>query len=291
MTLTEKYRPTTFEAVVGQAEAVEWCRGQIGKPRAGSAVFHGPTGTGKTTIAYLYAAALLCENRQASGSACRQCGCCRAFAAGNALNCFIEDCTKLDLPAVAHLVEISRANPLAADYRVFVFDEAQRLSPKGFDSLLTVLERPRRNVFIFMTTDSTKIPETIRHRCADRELALLDTATSVQHLAKVCAAEKIEAEPDALDLLAELAGGHARALLRNLEATIENNTVTASAVRHRFKLDFCDRLTAFLRASLNNDPAKAIAILEAWQDHPARKREFIHAAIVDLYRRDILRLR
>lgn len=291
MTLSEKYRPTTFEEVLGQAKTVSWCLAQLGKPAAGSVVMHGPKGTGKTTLARLYAAALLCENRPASRSPCWRCSACQDFAAGNPLNCVSLNSPTLDVAAVASFVELSRSNPMGADHRVFLFDEAHGLPRKGFESLLTVLERPRRNVFIFLTTEIAKIPLTIRDRCSDHQLDLINPATAVRHLADICTQEQMQAEPEALDLIAELAGGHVRELVKLLEDATENSAVTADGVRRRFGLDFCDRLTAFLQAELDNGAGDAIAVLDAWQDTPAQKRELIHAGIVDLYRRDVLKLR
>lgn len=291
MTLSEKYRPTTFEAVLGQAKTVNWCLAQLDKPVAGSVVMHGPKGTGKTTLARLYAAALLCEDRPASGSPCWRCSSCKDFAAGNPLNCLSLNSPKLDAPAVADLIDLSRSNPMGADHRVFLFDEAHGLPRKGFESLLTVLERPRRNVFIFLTTEIAKIPLTIRDRCSDHQLDLISPATAVRHLAGICDQERMQAEPEALNLIAELAGGHVRALVKLLEDATENGAVTVDGVRRRFGLDFCDRLTAFLQAELDNSIGEAIAVLDDWQDTPAQKRELIHAGIVDLYRRDVLKLR
>lgn len=290
MSLSERHRPKIFEDVRGQPTTVAWCMEQAKQVPARSAIFCGGSGTGKTTIGRIFASSLLCEDRRPSGSPCLQCEACKAFTDGNPLNFQSFNCADMDTPAVSEVVQTMRANPIGADHRVFIFDEAHGLSQKGFDVLLTALERPRANVFIFLTTAREKIPKPIQDRCSVHELSMIDAPTAIRYLWSVCAAEGIEAEPEALDLIASIADGSARALLETLEAAVVDARVTVSYARKRFKLDFSEVVAAILVSALRGDLQQAIAALTNWPEMPSRKRELLHDCLVDVYC-DVLGLR
>jgi DNA polymerase-3 subunit gamma/tau len=202
---------------------------------------------------------------------------------GNPLNFQSFNCASLDSDGVSDIVKMMRANPIAADHRVFLFDEAHALSPKSFDILLTALEEPRANVFIFATTEGERIPKQVRDRCSVHELSMIDAPSAIRHLWSVCQAERIEAEPEALDLIAALAQGSARAMIEMLEAAVISDRVTADFARRRFKLDYSETVATILVLTLRGELGEAISKLNNWAEMPGRKRKLLHDCLVDIY--------
>lgn len=291
MGLAEKYRPRTFEAVVGQDAAVARCISLL-KGQPGSIVLAGPTGTGKTSLAAVFAAALLCDARGPSPSPCAKCESCRAIQKGAGTMSYEEhNCARLDAAGIENIVERTRSHPIGSNHRVVLLDEAHQLTPKSAEKLLTVMERRPWNIFLFATTKVAKLPQALRNRCSEIELALVDAATATTYLAQVCEWETISAEHKALELIAYQAEGHLRPLLQYLEDCTENGAVMAADVRRLFRLDFCDDLAAILKASLAGDIDEAQQFLDRLHGDPAHRRNLVHGALVEIYWRDKLRLR
>ena len=229
--LYRKYRPQTFEEVVGQTHIERTLKNAIEADKVSHAyLFCGPRGTGKTTTARLLAKALLCEHGPTS-SPDGTCAQCQAIAEGTH-----PDVNELDAASrtgVDNVREeiINRVQfaPTQGRYKIYIIDEVHMLSTAAFNALLKTLEEPPEHVvFILCTTDPQKIPETIHSRCQRFDFHRLTNEEIIERLAAVCDAEGIEYENDALDLVAHRAQGGMRDALTTLEqlAAFGNGNVT-----------------------------------------------------------------
>lgn len=290
MDLVEKYRPTTFEAVIGQSDAIMTCRALVREgPR--SLVLGGPSGTGKTAISRVYAAAIQCEEVLAAASPCGSCESCEAVLGGTGTMGFrVWNSADLDNEAVDEIVGQTRSRGFF-DHRVLFFDEAHQLRPKSVDMLLTVITDRPWNIFIFASSEAHELPRTLRSRCRELQLRPVDAPTAVAHLRKICDEESILAQPAALELIAHQADGSVRLLLEHLESCVANNAVSMQVARRRFGLEVYDRLSAMLLACIDDDLASARQQLDELAGDPPERRKQIHDALVAIFEHDILQLR
>ncbi len=229
--LYRKYRPQTFEDVVGQAHIERTLKNAIESDKVSHAyLFCGPRGTGKTTTARLLAKALLCEHgpTPSPDGTCEQC-----LAIADGTHPDVNEMDAASRTGVENVREeiISRVQfaPTQGRYKVYIIDEVHMLSPAAFNALLKTLEEPPSHVvFILCTTDPQKVPETIHSRCQRFDFHRLSNEEIVSRLGAVCMAEGIEFEGDALDLVAHRAQGGMRDALTALEqlAAFGNGTVT-----------------------------------------------------------------
>ena len=221
--LYRKYRPQTFEDVVGQTHIERTLKNAIESDKVSHAyLFCGPRGTGKTTTARLLAKALLCEHgpTPSPDGTCEQ---CLAIAEGNH-----PDVNELDAASrtgVENVREeiIGRVQyaPTRGRYKIYIIDEVHMLSTAAFNALLKTLEEPPSHVvFVLCTTDPQKVPETIHSRCQRFDFHRLSNDEIVSRLGAVCMAEGVEFEGDALDLAAHRAQGGMRDALTTLEQLI-----------------------------------------------------------------------
>lgn len=221
--LYRKYRPQTFEDVVGQTHIERTLKNAIESDKVSHAyLFCGPRGTGKTTTARLLAKALLCEHgpTPSPDGTCEQ---CLAIAEGNH-----PDVNELDAASrtgVENVREeiIGRVQyaPTRGRYKIYIIDEVHMLSTAAFNALLKTLEEPPSHVvFVLCTTDPQKVPETIHSRCQRFDFHRLSNDEIVSRLGAVCVAEGVEFEGDALDLAAHRAQGGMRDALTTLEQLI-----------------------------------------------------------------------
>src|SRR4051812_20994968 len=191
MRLPEKYRPRTFEQVLGQDLAVQWCLTQIARKAGQSVLFYGPSGSGKTSLAQTYAKALNCDNLNGNGSPCGVCQHCESFDEKNSFFALeLNGAEKGGIDSIKDLLKRTRVGTPAGKWRVFVVHEAHDVSPKSWSAMLRELESPRlRTLFIFTTTELEKVPQTVTSRIATLELKPLDAATGLAHLRLICQAE------------------------------------------------------------------------------------------------------
>lgn len=220
--IARKYRPQTFDDVVGQEAVTGTLKNAILHNRvAHGYIFSGARGVGKTTTARILAKALNC----AQGSTITPdgtCDSCRDITAGNSVDVIeIDAASNRGIDEIRELRETARYLPARDRYKIFIIDEAHMLTTEAFNALLKTLEEPPpRCLFILATTEAHKLPTTIQSRCQHFAFRLLDYSEVVARLKQVCAAENVEADEGSLAALAEAAAGSLRDALSMLDQVI-----------------------------------------------------------------------
>lgn len=218
-----KYRPMTFDDVVGQEHVVRTLRHAIESGRIANAyLFIGPRGIGKTTLSRIFAKALNCKSPKGV-EPCGECENCREIAAGRSI-----DVTELDAASnnsvadvKSTIVETVQYPPTGSKYKIFIVDECHMLSTQAWNALLKTLEEPPPFVkFIFATTEGDKVIDTIVSRCQRFDLRRIQTNDIVSRLESICATEGIDAERDALLAIARGAEGGMRDALSTLDQLV-----------------------------------------------------------------------
>ena len=220
--LYRKWRPDSFDAVKGQDAIVRTLRNQIIYDRIGHAyLFCGTRGTGKTSIAKLFARAVNCQNPK-DGNPCGSCPSCRAIREQTSLDVReIDAASNNGVDYVRELREEVRYSPVMGRYRVYIIDEVHMLSTGAFNALLKTLEEPPSYViFILATTEKHKVPVTILSRCQQYDFKRISTDTITAHLVNLMKKEGIEAEEKALRYIARAADGSMRDALSLLDQCI-----------------------------------------------------------------------
>ena len=208
-----KYRPATFDTVVGQRAVTTTLRNAISTGRLAHAyLFCGPRGVGKTTCARIFAKTINCLNPTPEGEACDQCESCVAFREQRSYNIHeLDAASNNSVDDIRQLVEQVRIPPQIGHYKVYIIDEVHMLSASAFNAFLKTLEEPPRHaIFILATTEKHKILPTILSRCQIYDFARIGVDDTVAHLAYVAAKEGITAEPEALGVIALKADGGMR---------------------------------------------------------------------------------
>ena len=212
LALYRKYRPRTFEDVRGREVIVRTLRNQIISGRiAHSYLFCGTRGTGKTTIAKIFAKAVNCENPK-DGSPCGECPSCLAIGADASLNVVEMDAASNNgVDDIRGIIDQVAYSPTQGKYRVYIIDEVHMLSTAAFNALLKTLEEPPSYaIFILATTEPNKLPVTILSRCQRYDFGRLSTDTIEGRLREVAQAEELSAEDKALRYIASAADGSMR---------------------------------------------------------------------------------
>ena len=212
LALYRKYRPRTFEDVRGRGVIVRTLKNQITSERiAHSYLFCGTRGTGKTTIAKIFAKAVNCEDPK-DGSPCCECPSCRAIGADASLNVVEMDAASNNgVDDIRNIIDQVSYSPTQGRYRVYIIDEAHMLSQQAFNALLKTLEEPPSYaIFILATTEPNKLPITILSRCQRYDFGRLSTETIEGRLREVAQAENLQAEEKALRYIASAADGSMR---------------------------------------------------------------------------------
>ena len=266
LALPLKYRPMTFDDVVGQEHVVRTLRHAIEANRIANAyLFIGPRGIGKTTLSRIFAKALNCTSPKGV-EPCGECDNCREIAAGRSI-----DVTELDAAShnkvedVKPIIEAVQFKPTSSKYKIFIVDECHMLSNAAWNALLKTLEEPPPYVrFIFATTEGDKVLATIISRCQRFDLRRIQTNDIVARLKSVCEKEKINAEEDALLAIARGAEGGMRDALSSLDQLIsfKGDTVTEEDALGVFGLVSRSALEGLAGAILKGDVAGILSAIE-----------------------------
>ena len=208
-----KYRPSTFESVVGQRALTTTLKNAIATQKLAHAyLFCGPRGVGKTTCARIFAKTINCMTPTADGEACNQCESCVAFNEQRSYNIHeLDAASNNSVDDIRQLVEQVRIPPQIGKYKVYIIDEVHMLSASAFNAFLKTLEEPPRHaIFILATTEKHKILPTILSRCQIYDFNRISVEDTVNHLSYVASEEGITAEPEALNVIAMKADGGMR---------------------------------------------------------------------------------
>ena len=208
-----KYRPMTFDSVVGQMALTTTLKNAVKSGKLAHAyLFCGPRGVGKTTCARIFAKAINCEHPTADGEACNECESCKAFNEQRSLNIFeLDAASNNSVDNIKTLMEQTRIPPQTGRYKVFIIDEVHMLSTSAFNAFLKTLEEPPAHViFILATTEKHKILPTILSRCQIYDFERMTVPNIVNHLKMVAQKEGIKYEEEALNVIAEKADGGMR---------------------------------------------------------------------------------
>ena len=200
-----KYRPSTFETVVGQNHITGTLKNAIKNNQLAQAfLFCGPRGVGKTTCARILAKTINCFNIGADQEACGVCESCISFQTGHSFNFHeLDAASNNSVDDIRNLVDQVRFPPQSGKYKVYIIDEVHMLSPSAFNAFLKTLEEPPSYaIFILATTEKHKIIPTILSRCQIFDFKRISDQDIVKQLQKICDKEGVEAEPSALNVIA-----------------------------------------------------------------------------------------
>ena len=208
-----KYRPMTFDSVVGQSSLTTTLKNAIKSGKLAHAyLFCGPRGVGKTTCARIFAKAINCEHPTPDGDACNECESCKAFQEQRSYNMFeLDAASNNGVEQIKTLMEQTRIPPQVGRYKVFIIDEVHMLSTSAFNAFLKTLEEPPAHViFILATTEKHKILPTIISRCQIYDFERMTVNDIINHLKMVASNENVTYEEEALNVIAEKADGGMR---------------------------------------------------------------------------------
>ena len=239
-----KYRPSTFESVVGQRALTTTLKNAIAtKKLAHAYLFCGPRGVGKTTCARIFAKTINCMAPTADGEACNQCESCVAFNEQRSYNIHeLDAASNNSVDDIRQLVEQVRIPPQIGKYKVYIIDEVHMLSSSAFNAFLKTLEEPPHHaVFILATTEKHKILPTILSRCQIYDFNRISIEDTVNHLMYVASKEHINAEPEALNVIALKADGGMRDALSIFDQVVSftgGNITYKSVIENLNVLDY-----------------------------------------------------
>ena len=212
MELYRKYRPQTFDDVIGQSHITKTLISQVEKDRVGHAyLFTGTRGTGKTTCAKIFARAINCL-APVKGSPCGKCACCKSHVGGGNLDVVEMDAASNNgVENIRDIIEQIKYPPVNGKYKVYIIDEVHMLSPGAFNAFLKTLEEPPAYmVFILATTEVHKLPQTIISRCMRFDFRLVAKDSIAQRVKEVYDEENVKYEQDVIDLIAQAGEGSVR---------------------------------------------------------------------------------
>lgn len=260
-----KYRPQTFEEVIGQEHITRTLQNGISSGRVAQAyLFVGPRGIGKTSTARILAKALNCQEGT-SANPCGQCDACKEIAEGRSLDVLeIDGASNNGVENIRELRENAAYAPARGPYKIYLIDEVHMLSAGAFNALLKTLEEPPEHVkFIFATTEAQKVPATITSRCQRFDLRRIPTESISKHLLHIAQAEKIELEVAAADAIARGAEGGLRDAESMLDQAVAfcGDKITASEVMGVFGFTPRETITSLMDCILAKDAAGGLNIV------------------------------
>ena len=267
--LYRKYRPKTFDDVVGQEHITETLKKQVETGRLSHAyLFIGTRGTGKTTCAKILAKAVNCEH-PVNGNPCNRCAACRGIDDGSILDVVeLDAASNNGVDNVRALRDEAVFSPASVRKRVYIIDEVHMLSNSAFNALLKILEEPPEHLmFILATTELHKVPATILSRCQRHSFKRIPVDTITARLNFVAQQEHLDLQPDAAALLARMADGGMRDALTLLDQCCGNECISTDAVISAIGLAGNLRTAQLLRSVAAGDTAGALEqFRDLWQD-------------------------
>jgi DNA polymerase-3 subunit gamma/tau len=293
--LARKWRPKTFDEVVGQGTVTRTLKNALASGRIGHAfLLSGARGVGKTTSARILAKALNCSKAdKPTAEPCGECASCLEITSGSSLDVQeIDGATHNGVEQVRELRESARYNPARDRFKIWIIDEVHMLSTGAFNALLKTLEEPPPRVkFIFATTEYHKIPDTILSRCQQYDFRLIPARELVTHLRQVADGEGISVSDDTLARLARTAEGSARDALSLFDQVLSFSGQTVRDEDVSALLGLIDRelLLAASRAVAAGDSLAALELVERLSDYGADYRNFTRELI--LHFRELLLLK
>ena len=301
LAIYRKYRPATFEDLLGQEMIVKILKEEAKQDRLSHAyIFSGPRGTGKTTSARLIAKIANCEKRatdaafREKGEPCNSCNECTMIDEGKALDVIeIDGASNRGVDEIRNLKESIRTSPSASRFKVYIIDEAHMLTKDAWNALLKTLEEPPRYVIIILaTTEIEKVPATIASRAQKFYFKLVPREKIVQKLAKIAKEEDIKISPEALDLIADYAEGSFRDSESLLDQMVSfgDKTVDVEEIEKAVgKISF-DKIDAFAGILVKGDISGALAFVAEVADGGFNLSQFLRDVIQHLRRILVLRV-
>src|SRR5688572_10400296 len=262
-----KYRPQTFDTVVGQSHITTTLKNAIKHNQLAHAfLFCGPRGVGKTTCARILAKTINCEHQTKDGEACNKCNSCVSFNDGISLNIHeLDAASNNSVDDIRTLVEQVRFAPQAGRYKVYIIDEVHMLSSSAFNAFLKTLEEPPPYaIFILATTEKHKILPTILSRCQIFDFKRITTNDTVDHLQEICEKEEVKAEKAALQVIAQKSEGCMRDALSIMDKIVSftgGKLTYANTLEHLNILD-ADYYFKLLDCMMEQDLAGALLLYD-----------------------------
>jgi len=299
LVMARKYRPQTFEEVIGQSHVTTTLKHAIQANRISHAyLFAGPRGTGKTTVARILAKALNCKEGP-TPQPCNKCDSCREITIGRSLDVIeIDGASNNSVDDIRALRENIRYVPSLGKYKVYIIDEVHMLSDSAFNALLKTLEEPPAHaIFIFATTEPHRLPQTVLSRCQRFDFRRLPIADLVKTIQDIAEKENLQIEKEASYILARRADGSLRDVLSLLDQVIaygiesesdggEKKPITAELISETLGLVDQERLFEITDAIGQKDTRKGIVILNQLIDSGIDLPEFVNSLLQHL--RDLL---
>ncbi len=261
-----KYRPLSFDTVVGQAALTTTLKNAVKSGKLAHAyLFCGPRGVGKTTCARIFAKAINCQHPTAEGEACNECESCQSFNEQRSLNIFeLDAASNNSVEHIKTLMEQTRIPPQLGKYKVFIIDEVHMLSTAAFNAFLKTLEEPPAHViFILATTEKHKILPTILSRCQIYDFERMTIRNTIDHLKHVAQQEGISYEEQALAVIAEKADGGMRDALSIFDqaASFCQGNITYQKVIEDLNVLDSEYYFRFVDYALENKVSEAMVLL------------------------------
>src|SRR6478672_5118000 len=264
--VARRYRPQDFSQLIGQGQVSQALANAITTNRVGHAyLFTGARGVGKTSTARIFAKALNCVNGPTT-SPCGVCDICQGIASGGDVDVIeIDGASNRGIDEIRQLRSNVNVRPSRARFKIYIIDEVHMLTTPAFNALLKTLEEPPEHVkFIFCTTEADKIPITVLSRCQLFDFAPIETRSIVDRLQQICAAEGVEADTEALQIIARRAAGSMRDSQSLLEQLLSfgGQRITVADVHSLLGTAHASRLAAQAQCIARRDAAAALQEVE-----------------------------
>ena len=288
--LYRKFRPLTFSEIVGQEHITRTLKNQLIAGRVGHAyLFNGCRGTGKTSAAKILARAINCLNPK-DGEPCNECEICKAAISGSLMDIVEMDAASNNSVEDIRLIR-DEVNflPTLAKYRVYIIDEVHMLSQGAFNALLKTLEEPPAHVkFILATTEPQKLPATILSRCQRFDFKKISPEDIVKRLKIVCESSKLDADENALRIIASLSEGALRDALSILERCVQDgeNKISEEKVKELVGIPKLSYIEEIVGSVLEKDISKCLETLKAIMEDGKDQNNFLWEVIK--YVKDVL---